>query len=112
MLITKGDMLDQTNKIESSGLADHFEQIEIVTEKTADTYSYIFSRHAVEPAAAVMVGNSLPSDVLPVLELGGYGVHIPYAVTATFEQHPDDIEHPRFYELQTISQLPTLLAKF
>lgn len=110
MLITKGDMLDQTNKIETSGLAAHFEKIEIVSEKDTGTYAGLFAQHGVAASAAMMVGNSLPSDVLPVLELGGYGVHIPYAVTASFEQHPHRVEHPRFHELQEITQLPTLLS--
>jgi putative hydrolase of the HAD superfamily len=109
MLITKGDMLDQTNKIETSGLADYFERIEIVTEKDADVYAGIFSQHGVEPTVAMMVGNSLPSDILPVLEIGGYGVHIPYAVTASFEQHPHPVDHPRFHELREIALLPSLL---
>lgn len=109
MLITKGDMLDQTNKIETSGLADHFERIEIVTEKNAGIYAGIFSQHSVEPTAAMMVGNSLPSDILPVLELGGYGVHIPYVMTARFEQHDQSVQHPRFRELREIALLPSLL---
>jgi len=109
MLITKGDMLDQTNKIETSGLAEHFQKIEIVSEKNTGTYAGIFSQHGVAASAAMMVGNSLPSDVLPVLELGGYGVHIPYTVTASFEQHPHPVEHPRFHELREIAQLPSLL---
>jgi len=108
-LITKGDMLDQQNKIDKSGLASKFRQIEVVSEKDTATYRTLFENFGIAPERTVMVGNSIPSDVAPVLELNGYGVHIPYHVTASFEKHDDDPQHPNFFRLERISQLPDLI---
>jgi len=108
-LITKGDMLDQQNKIDKSGLVSHFRQVEVVSEKDTATYRALFDGFGVTPARAVMVGNSIPSDVAPVLELGGHGVHIPYHVTAAIERHDDDPDHPNFYRIADISELPSLI---
>jgi len=111
LLITKGDLLDQTNKLDQSGLAAHFEQIEVVSEKDAPTYRRVFERHGVRPEAAIMVGNSLRSDALPVLELGSHAAHIPYTVTAEFERHDENVAHPRLYRLERIAELPDLLKR-
>lgn len=111
ILITKGDIVDQTSKIERSGLAAHFEQVEIVPRKDAATYSAIFARHGIEPARSVMVGNSLPSDILPVLELGGHGVHVPYALLWAHEAHDADPQHERFHRLERLGELPALLRR-
>src|SRR5687768_8075131 len=73
LVITKGDLLDQERKLEKSGLAAHFERVEIVSEKNKLTYAAIFRRHGITPERFLMVGNSLKSDILPVLELGGAG---------------------------------------
>ncbi len=109
LLITKGDMLDQQNKIEKSGLAGRFSYIEVVTEKVPATYRRIFAAQGVEPAEAVMIGNSIPSDVVPVLEIGGHAVHIPYVVTAEFERHDQLPRHDRFFQLDSIGELPALI---
>jgi putative hydrolase of the HAD superfamily len=110
-LVTKGDLMDQRNKIEKSGLANHFMATEVVAEKDPATYGQVFARHGVDPAAAMMVGNSMPSDVLPVLDLGGWAVHIPYRVTASFERHGSDPDHTRFSRLDRIAELPALLDR-
>ena len=110
-LITKGDLLDQSNRIEKSGLAAHFAHIEIVSKKTAETYQRIFAAQGVAPEEVMMIGNSIPSDVLPVLEIGGYGVHIPYTVTAAFERHEDLPRHDRFHQLTAIGELPGLIRR-
>ena len=110
-LVTKGDPVDQRRKITESGLAGRFKGIEIVQEKKAPIYRDLFDRHGVDPASVMMVGNSVPSDVLPVIELGGLGVYIPYAMTASFERHRQDPEHPRFHKLESIQQLPGLLDR-
>ncbi len=109
LLITKGDHMDQYNKIDKSGLADRFDHIEVVLEKDVATYAEIFARHGVDADRLVMIGNSMPSDILPILELGGHAVHIPYHVTASFERHDGDPEHPRFRRLDRIAELPALL---
>jgi len=111
ILITKGDIVDQTSKIERSGLAGHFEQVEIVPRKDAATYRTIFARHRIDPLRSVMVGNSLPSDILPVLELGGHGVHVPYALLWAHEAHDAEPDHERFHRLERLSELPALLAR-
>jgi putative hydrolase of the HAD superfamily len=110
-LITKGDLLDQHNKIETSGLADRFTGIEVVARKDADTYRTVFTRFGIDPESVLMVGNSIPSDILPVLEVGGWAAHIPYAVTAVFEQHDRDPAHERFARLDSIGDLPALVDR-
>jgi putative hydrolase of the HAD superfamily len=93
VLITKGDLIHQETKIARSGLADRFERIEIVSEKDPATYRAILDRMDVTPERFCMVGNSVKSDVLPVLELGGHAVHVPYAITWSHEvvdAHEDD----------------------
>jgi putative hydrolase of the HAD superfamily len=111
ILITKGDIVDQTSKIERSGLADRFEQVEIVARKDAAIYRTIFQRHGVEPSRTLMVGNSMPSDVVPVLELGGYGVHVPYALLWAHEAHGEDPVSERFHRLERLIDLPGLLER-
>ena len=111
ILITKGDIVDQTSKIERSGLADHFEQVEIVPRKDAAIYETVFRRHGIVPERAVMVGNSMPSDVLPMLALGGHGVHVPYALLWAHEAHDEDPVSERFHRLEKLSELPDLLER-
>lgn len=111
ILITKGDIVDQTRKIEGSGLAGHFEQVEIVPRKDAAVYRTIFERHGCAPERTVMVGNSMPSDVLPMLELGGHGVHVPYALLWAHEAHDEDPVSERFHRLERLDELPVLLER-
>ncbi len=109
MMITKGDHMDQYNKIEKSGLAGHFQEIEVLLDKDVASYDEIFARHNVDPGEGMMVGNSIPSDILPILELGGHGTFIPYHVTASFERHEQEPDSPRYHRLARIDQLPRLL---
>ena len=111
ILITKGDIVDQSSKLERSGLAGHFEQVEIVPRKDAKVYRGIFQRHGIDPARSVMVGNSMPSDVLPMLELGGHGVHVPYALLWAHEAHDRDPVNERFHRIEKLSELPGLLDR-
>lgn len=111
ILITKGDIVDQTSKIERSGLADCFEQVEIVPRKDAAIYRTVFARHGIDPARCVMVGNSMPSDVLPMLELGGQAVHVPYKLLWAHEAHGEDPKSERFHRLDRLSELPALLER-
>lgn len=110
MIITKGDLFDQESKIARSGLADYFQYVEIVSEKNAGVYAKILDRHGVRPANFLMVGNSLKSDILPVIELGGLAVYIPYETTWVHEQvdPPGEALHS-YFELKSIRQLPQLL---
>lgn len=112
MVITKGDLFDQETKVARSGLADHFELVEVVSEKDAATYRDLLRRHGIAPETFLMVGNSLRSDVLPVVEIGGQAVHIPYHITwqhETVDQHPAEAQN--YHTLDDISQLPALLAR-
>jgi len=110
VLITKGDLLDQERKLAASGLGDLFAAVEIVSEKERATYDRIFDRHGTGPAEAVMVGNSMKSDVLPALEAGAFAVHIPYAVTWAHELADAPERHPRYGALETIAELPDWIA--
>jgi putative hydrolase of the HAD superfamily len=110
MLITKGDLLDQERKLERSGLAEHFAVVEIVSEKTDDTYHRILAKYDITPECFLMVGNSLPSDVLPVVAIGGHAVHIPHDLTWVHETIADDAHQPEQYtELAHIGLLPALV---
>jgi putative hydrolase of the HAD superfamily len=88
LLITKGDLLDQEQKLARSGLGELFHAVEIVSDKAPPTYQRIFTRHGDGPQRGMMVGNSLKSDVIPAIEAGGWGVFIPHALTWTAE-HAD-----------------------
>jgi putative hydrolase of the HAD superfamily len=106
VLITKGDLVHQTRKVTTSGLAHHFELVEVVLEKDLDTYARILARLGVEPPRFCMVGNSVRSDILPVLSLGGHAVHIPYPLLWEHEHvdHDEDVD-----ELASIKALPARL---
>ena len=108
-LITKGDMLDQNNKIEQSGLRHYFTITEVVMNKDTQTYQDIFHRMNVKAHEVMMVGNSVPSDIVPVIDLGGYGVHIPYETTAIHERFDEDPNSERFCRLNTILEVPSLI---
>jgi len=111
MVITKGDLLDQERKINKSGLKDYFQQVEIVSNKSRQGYESILQRHNIDPKRLLMVGNSIKSDILPVLELGAQGVYIPYETTWLHEVAEAPHGHESFYTLQNFGQLPQLLAE-
>ena len=107
VVVTKGDLLDQQRKLEKSGLEDFFHHIEIVSEKNAAGYLKLLQHLDVGPGQFAMIGNSLKSDVLPVLGLGGYGIHVPYHTTWEHEQVDIQITDPNFVELAKIRDLLT-----
>ena len=110
MLITKGDVLDQESKLARSGLGEFFREIEVVSDKTAQSYTDLFRNHAIDPRRVLMVGDSLRSDILPVLELGGWAVYIPYPGAWLHEAAAAPLPGtPRFYQLEQLAQLPDLL---
>jgi putative hydrolase of the HAD superfamily len=106
VLITKGDLLHQEQKLAASGLGDLFAAVEIVSEKDASTYERVFARHGTGAAQAVMCGNSMRSDILPALEAGAYAAHVPYPLTWAHEMADAPQDHPRFAELASIAELP------
>ncbi|WP_024868738.1 HAD family hydrolase [Pseudoxanthomonas suwonensis] len=112
VLITKGDLFHQEAKIAASGLADLFPRIEIVSEKDPATYARVLSEFGIDASQFVMVGNSLRSDIEPVVRLGGWGVHIPYAITWAHEaEHGLAEEHPRVRSVAHASQLPQAIGR-
>jgi putative hydrolase of the HAD superfamily len=111
IIITKGDLLDQERKVAQSGLGDLFHAVEIVSHKTPDVYAQIFARHGDGAACALMVGNSLKSDVLPMLDAGGHAVHVPHALTWALEVADPPQGHARFHAIADLGQLPDLVYK-
>jgi len=112
VLITKGDLFHQEAKVKHSGLADLFGRIEIVSEKDVPTYTRLLAEFGLAAEHFVMVGNSLRSDIVPVLELGGWGIHVPYHLTWAHEHIEDmDTAHPRFQQIASLSALPQAIAR-
>jgi putative hydrolase of the HAD superfamily len=113
MVITKGDLVDQESKIARSGLAPYFRHVEIVSTKRAETYQAILTKYQIEPSRFLMVGNSLPSDILPVLAIGGHAIYIPHPLTWAHDiADPPPDDHPGYYQLQHFGQLPDVLKRF
>jgi putative hydrolase of the HAD superfamily len=108
LVITKGDLLDQERKLAQSGLRDLFHGIEIVSAKTPETYARIFEQHGTGPDQGLMVGNSMASDVIPMITAGGWGVYAPHGVTWAIE-HASPPEHPKFHEIYGLGDLPDLI---
>lgn len=109
-VITKGDLLDQERKVAQSGLGEIFDAVEIVSDKTAPVYAGIFRRLGVAPDSAMMVGNSLKSDVLPVLALGGWGIHVPHDLTWALEHETAPESEARFRTIDDLGALPALIG--
>ena len=109
ILITKGDLFDQERKLAQSGLGDWFDGVEIVSDKTPGVYERIFGAAEGGPEAAMMVGNSLKSDVIPAIEAGSWGVHVPHDLTWELEHADPPEEADRFRMLERIDALPDLL---
>lgn len=105
---TKGDLLDQRRKLNESGLIGYFDHVEVMSDKTPIDYQSIFTSLNVAPENALMIGNSVRSDILPILELGGYAVHIPFSVTWDHEEVKGEIQHLRFAKLENIKEVLNL----
>lgn len=109
VLITKGDLFDQERKLAQSGLGDFFDAVEIVSDKSAATYQRAFSRHGDGPAHAMMVGNSLRSDVLPAIEAGSWGTYVPHELTWNYEHAEEPASAPRFAKIESLAELGPLI---
>ena len=105
VLATKGDLLDQERKLEKSGLADYFHHIEIMSEKKEPNYKKLIQHLDIPPNEFLMIGNSLKSDILPVLELGGHAFHIPFHTTWAYEQVETTIVNERFQALGKVQEV-------
>ena len=111
LLITKGDLFDQESKVARSGIGDLFHAVEVVSEKDPETYRRVLKSHRIAPERFVMVGNSVKSDILPVLAIGGNAIHIPYES----QWELDKVDHQGaeaegFFEVETISGVPAMLG--
>jgi putative hydrolase of the HAD superfamily len=112
MIITKGDLMDQERKLAASGLGQYFKQVEVVSEKTPEVYAGLLKKHGVAPERFLMIGNSIRSDILPVLDLGGWAIHVPYHVIWAHEvaENPGGMQD-RFFEIDHLGQLTELVAR-
>jgi putative hydrolase of the HAD superfamily len=110
VVATKGDLLDQERKLIKSGLEGHFHHIEIMSDKQEKDYRKLIRHLDIQPSEFMMLGNSLKSDVLPVLAIGGHGVHVPYHTTWEHERIDVQVDHPNFLQIESLTQvLPYLL---
>lgn len=111
ILVTKGDLFDQERKLAQSGLGDLFDAVEIVSDKTPAVYDTVFRRHGAGADTAMMIGNSLKSDVIPALSVGAHGVHVPHDLLWDLEHAEAPTGHPRYYVLDTLAGVPDLVAR-
>jgi putative hydrolase of the HAD superfamily len=109
VVATKGDLKDQQRKLHDSGLGPYFHHIEVMSDKQELNYQKLLKRLEIEPEEFFMIGNSLKSDVLPVLAIGGHAVHIPFHTTWEHEKISHKVEHPNFRTLENISEVLKLL---
>ncbi len=105
IVATKGDLLDQERKLRKSGLLGYFHHVEIMSDKDEKSYLKLIRQLDIAPQELLMIGNSLKSDVIPVLNIGGYAIHIPYHITNVYEQVDEMIIHPNFKNLLTIREI-------
>ncbi len=111
VVATKGDLLDQERKLKKSGLEHYFHHIEIMSDKAESDYLQLITHLDIEPNEFMMIGNSIKSDILPVLNIGGHGVHVPYHTTWSLEKVELHIQHEHFKHIQHIKEiLPYLLT--
>ena len=112
VLITKGDLIHQQAKVRRSDLGDLFHRIEIVSEKDAAAYARVLDECDVSPTSFVMVGNSLRSDIAPVVELGGWGVYMPYHSTWSLETDPQfSVDNPRVIQVSAAHSIPVAIQR-
>ncbi|HPQ46887.1 MAG TPA: HAD family hydrolase [Clostridia bacterium] len=109
IVATKGDLLDQERKLRKSGLSDFFDHIEIMSFKRSEDYRKLLHNLGVEPFDFLMVGNSMKSDIIPVLEIGGYGIHVPFHTTWAHEIVEDTGGLPNYLEIENIREMLDIL---
>ena len=111
VLITKGDLFDQERKLAASGLGELFSAVEIVSDKSRGTYDRVFRQHGDGPEQAMMVGNSLKSDVVPALRAGSWGVYVPHALTWALEHDDEPAGEPRFRRIESLRGLENIVTE-
>ena len=105
VVATKGDLLDQERKLKNSGIEHYFHHIEIMSDKKEQDYLKLIKHLDIQPREFLMIGNSLKSDILPVLNIGGYACHVPYHTTWAHEHIDHSVDHPNFKELHHIKEV-------
>jgi putative hydrolase of the HAD superfamily len=112
MVITKGDLLDQESKLKRSGIDKYFHYVEIVSEKSKEMYKALLEKYSIDPKGFLMVGNSLKSDILPVVQIGGHAAYVPYHLTWAHENITDQqIDTTAYHEIENLGQLPDLVER-
>jgi putative hydrolase of the HAD superfamily len=112
IVATKGDLLDQERKLKNSGIAGYFHHIEIMSDKTSENYQKLLNHLDIKPDEFIMVGNSLKSDIVPVIDLGGYAIHVPFHVTWQHEEiMPGEIPETHFCTVENMSDIIPILIK-
>jgi putative hydrolase of the HAD superfamily len=109
VMATKGDLKDQHRKLHDSGIGHYFHHIEVLSDKTELDYEKMLGRLDIKAEDFLMIGNSLKSDVLPIINIGGYGIHVPYATTWEYEKIDFEIEHENFLALTNIKDVLNIL---
>lgn len=109
VVATKGDLLDQRRKLHDSGLGKYFHHIEVMSDKKEKDYLDLLKRLEVKPEDFLMIGNSLKSDILPVLEIGGHAIHIPFHTTWAFEKIDFEVKHKNFYAVENMNAILDIL---
>ncbi|HPF50995.1 MAG TPA: HAD family hydrolase [Draconibacterium sp.] len=109
IVATKGDLLDQERKLKKSGLENYFHHVEVMSNKRKADYKKLIQHLDILPEDFLMIGNSYKSDIEPVLELGGYGVHVPYHILWEHEKAEENDEHPNWIKAQGLKELKTFL---
>ena len=109
IVATKGDLKDQHRKLHDSGIGHYFHHIEVLSDKTELDYEKMLGRLDIKAEDFLMIGNSLKSDVLPILNIGGYGVHVPYHTTWEYEKIDFEIEHENFKAIASITEVLSFL---
>lgn len=105
IVATKGDLLDQERKLKKSGLEHYFHHIEIMSDKKVSDYQELLKHLDCEPENFLMLGNSIKSDIIPVLDLGANAAHVPYFITWTHEQQEHSLRHENFIQLKEINEI-------
>ncbi|MDR0661507.1 MAG: HAD family hydrolase [Prevotellaceae bacterium] len=109
IVATKGDLLDQQRKLRKSGLEHYFHHVEIMSDKREEDYAALIKHLDIKPEEFLMIGNSLKSDILPIVSLGGKGIHIPFHVTWQHEVVSEDVSNDSYYSLVSLAELKNLL---
>jgi putative hydrolase of the HAD superfamily len=112
LVLTKGDLLDQERKLEKSGLIEYFHHVEVLSDKKEENYKRLLDHLEIDVSEFLMVGNSLKSDVLPILNLGGRAIHIPFHTTWAHEEVSPDAHGNLHLTLNTLTELPSYLYRF